>query len=391
MKKSLFAFGFLLAAISIFGFIPKAQAATLADRLSGRIVLDVEAKGEAWYINPGNKTRYYLGHSTDAIAAMRQLGVGISEGNFQKIAQAGTTGKSNAALAKSLAGKIILQVERRGEAWYVNPVDLKKYYLGRPADAFAVMRQLGLGIKHADLAKIPRAFKDDAANTISNFKYQKKISLPYGSIGADVVEISLSKLGLKITSDTAGVENCSSGCPAKALYDYVYNQKAFAAINGVAVAPFYNTLSDRMINENKLGSFPALIAFDTNNKFYYYTPASRFSAVNFPTANGAQLSAAFVGRAKLVEDGVVKNYSSDGRMARNAFGFKRTGLNPEGTVYLVSLHSATTGELAKVMKALGCDYAISLDGGNSSALYYNTEYKIGPNSNVQNAILFIVK
>jgi hypothetical protein len=379
------------AVLLVFSAIPAAQAASLADRLSGRIVLDVEAKGEAWYVNPSDKARYYLGHSTDALAVMRQLGVGISEGNFQKIAQAGTTGKGNIALAKSLAGKIILQVERKGEAWYVNPTDLKKYYLGRPTDAYGVMRKLGLGIKHADLAKIPRAFKEDAANTISNYKYQKKVSIPSGSIGADIVEISLSKLGLKVVSDTAGVENCTANCPAKPLYNYVFNQKAFAAINGVASAPFYNTLSDRMINENKLGSFAALIAFDSNNKFYYYAPASRFSMANFPTANGAKLSAAFVGRAKLVEDGVVKNSSSDGRMARNAFGFKRTGLNPEGTVYLVSLRSATTGELAQVMKSLGCDYAVSLDGGNSSALYYNTEYKIGPNGNVQNAIMFIVK
>ena len=39
----------------------------------------------------------------------------------------------------------MLQVEENGEAWYVYPDDLKKYYLGRPADAFGVMRELGLG------------------------------------------------------------------------------------------------------------------------------------------------------------------------------------------------------------------------------------------------------
>ncbi|HTW96766.1 MAG TPA: phosphodiester glycosidase family protein [Candidatus Methylomirabilis sp.] len=367
------------------------QAATLAEQLSGRIVLDVDMKGEAWYINPADLTRYYLGRPADAFAVMRQLGVGISEGNFQKIAQSGTSASGNLALARQLSGKIILEVEKNGEAWYVYPVNLKKYYLGRPADAFGVMRQLGLGITHANLMKIPRAFKDDAANAFSNYKYQEKISTPGGDLHADVVEIALGKLNMKVVSDTAGVDNCVSGCPSKPLLDYVYNQQAFAAINGVAAAPFYNTLSKRMINENRLSSAGPLIAFDENNKFYYFSPASQFSSANFSTTYGVKLSAAFAGRAKLVEKGVIKNTAADARMARNAFGFKAAGTNPEGTVFLFSLRNGTSAELARVAKALGCDYAVELDGGSSSALFYHTEYKIGPNSNIPNAILFALK
>ena len=44
--------------------------------------------------------------------------------------------------ANQMKGKIILQVEQNGEAWYVNPGDGKKYFLGRPADAFKVMRNI---------------------------------------------------------------------------------------------------------------------------------------------------------------------------------------------------------------------------------------------------------
>ncbi len=39
-------------------------------------------------------------------------------------------------------GKIFLQVEANGEAWYVNPGDGKRYFLGRPADGFRVMRDI---------------------------------------------------------------------------------------------------------------------------------------------------------------------------------------------------------------------------------------------------------
>ena len=36
-----------------------------------------------------------------------------------------------------------------------NPVDNKRYFLGRPNDAFAIMRAFGLGITNANLSKIP--------------------------------------------------------------------------------------------------------------------------------------------------------------------------------------------------------------------------------------------
>ena len=35
-----------------------------------------------------------------------------------------------------------------------NPEDLKMHYLGRPADAFQVMRELGLGISNDNIRKI---------------------------------------------------------------------------------------------------------------------------------------------------------------------------------------------------------------------------------------------
>lgn len=45
--------------------------------------------------------------------------------------------------AKKQAGKILLQVEHIGEAWYINPGDDKRYFLGNPEDALKVI----IGIK----------------------------------------------------------------------------------------------------------------------------------------------------------------------------------------------------------------------------------------------------
>lgn len=52
-------------------------------------------------------------------------------------------------------GHIYIQVETNGEAWYVEPKSQRRYYLGRPEEAFAIMRNFGLGISNEDLNRIP--------------------------------------------------------------------------------------------------------------------------------------------------------------------------------------------------------------------------------------------
>lgn len=130
--------------IGVFLFLPNnLEAQTLASRLSGRILLQVEDNGEAWYIYPKNYRRYYLGRPSDAFSVMRNLGLGAkSEIIDQRI------------FPSTLGGMILLDVNRHGEAYYINPLTLEKHYLGRPDDAFILMRQLGLGIKNNDLSLI---------------------------------------------------------------------------------------------------------------------------------------------------------------------------------------------------------------------------------------------
>lgn len=133
------------------------SAQPLADKLKGKILLQVETHGEAWYVNPADSERYYMGRPADAFALMRQLGIGITNANLSKIPIADATSDDkavNPSFAQKHLGKIFLQIEEHGEAWYVNPSDAHRYFLGRPTDAFNLMRNLGLGIKNSDLDQI---------------------------------------------------------------------------------------------------------------------------------------------------------------------------------------------------------------------------------------------
>ena len=177
---------------------------SMYNSLKGKIILKVETNGEAFYIHPTSKKMYYLGRPDDAFAIMREHGVGITNANLSKIPvglnnltgsdadfdglpdlleDAIGTNKNNSDsdgdgyndkselsenynpngsgklnldnnFSGAQKGKIFLQVERNGEAWYVNPADGKRYFLGRPTDAFQVMRNLGLGISNINFDKL---------------------------------------------------------------------------------------------------------------------------------------------------------------------------------------------------------------------------------------------
>lgn len=120
-------------------------AAVMAPDLSGRILLQVEAAGEAWYVHPDTGRRIYLGRPVDAFELMRQHSLGVSESDFKEF---------DICVPERLAGRILLRVEADGQAYYVHPARRELFYLGRPADAFAVMREQGLGISNTDLARI---------------------------------------------------------------------------------------------------------------------------------------------------------------------------------------------------------------------------------------------
>ena len=180
-----------LLIICLLWLLPvSAHAASMAERVSGKIVLDVQNHGEAWYVYPANLYRYYLGRPDDAFDIMRFLGLGITDADLAKIPTSTDTATGDRALRTRLSGRILLQVQQHGEAWYVYPGDLKRYYLGRPSDAFALMSNLGLGISATDLGQIPIStnFLEIAkpASQIQSFA----LTLARGTFNIDVVTLN---------------------------------------------------------------------------------------------------------------------------------------------------------------------------------------------------------
>lgn len=177
----------------------------LVSRLKGYILLQTEERGEAWYLDGATEKKYYLKDGATAYAALRKFGLGITNADLaeipvgveprfadtdsdhdglpDKLEEAISTDASvpdsdgdghydgvevsnghnplgpgllpmNRKLVSRLLGKILLQVEAHGQAWYVNPRDGKRYYLKDGDAAYQFMRFLSLGITNANLRKI---------------------------------------------------------------------------------------------------------------------------------------------------------------------------------------------------------------------------------------------
>ena len=226
--------------------VPVAQAAS---SLSGRILLQVESHGEAWYVNPLNSRRYYLGRPDDAFKLMRSLGLGINNKDFSTLG-----GKTS-----RLAGRILIKVEDSGRAYYFDPSNLRLYYLGRPDDAFRVMRQRGLGITNTDLSKILVATNFNSVslpitNTVPfisanqksfvyNFKYSnvaKSISLNLSSSLYNQYTVSPKVLSYQVGHEPANLRDAFYALFLKlksgdtSILDAINKLKVIAAQNNLS-------------------------------------------------------------------------------------------------------------------------------------------------------------
>lgn len=154
MKLKFFIFLLVLSALVPIFYV---KAAAVPKSLKGQILIQVEDKGQAWYVNPKDNKRYYMADGNEALQIMKTLGIGMSSKDIEKM-------KTDASYRKKFIGKILLQVESRGEAYYISS-NGRYNYLKDGASAYEVMKKLGLGVSNKDLTKI--AISKTAANSQS--------------------------------------------------------------------------------------------------------------------------------------------------------------------------------------------------------------------------------
>jgi hypothetical protein len=183
------------------------------------ILLQVESKGEAWYINPTDQSRCYLGKQEDAYKIMRELGLGIKHDTLTKYLKNG--------FPKNLSGKILLDVEGNGEAYYIYPKDNKGYYLGKQADAYKIMREKGIGISDSNLNKIKINSKYDNTNNpylvdlSKNQKWSISLKVPQIDDATTMYHyITILRDGENITSKTSDMDKDTGQLKESLIYNY---------------------------------------------------------------------------------------------------------------------------------------------------------------------------
>ncbi len=249
-------------------------------------------------------------------------------------------------------------------------------------------------------------FVSEAFAANSSYGIQS-VAISSGTFTVHILQIDLTNPQLRTYSLTGTSGDCSDNCIVRPLKSYVDQVSGFAGINGSYFCPadyascanqdgsfywlWYNSATGEFSNsyQNQFNQGP-VIAFDANNRVYYYKTANAWPGkAAFETQNNTVLSAVISNGPGLVFESklVVTSSQLDDKQrtvksARSGIGFK--GSN----VYLIIAAGATVLDLGNIMMSLGMEYAMNLDGGGSSSLVYNSQYKVGPGRNIPNSLVF---
>lgn len=199
----------------------------------------------------------------------------------------------------------------------------------------------------------------------------------------------------RVVVDTASDSDCANNCPALPLATYVSRRNAYAGINGTYFCP-----AEYPSCAGKTNSFDFLVM---NMNKYYFNSSQNVYSTN-PGAIFASGYVRFIGQIQewgrdTGPDGVISNYpmlvqggniayagSSDSKITVKTT--RSFVANKGNLVYIGAVFSASTEDVAHVLRTLGVDNALNLDSAGSAALWYGG-YKVGPGRNIPNAILFI--
>ena len=388
-----------------------APMATQAVSYRGKIL--IPSSSAAWYVYPANGKRYLI--SDAPVATVLPLAKKLSAKDLAKIGVSSDNPKKAKKAPVSYAGYFLVNKAVPTDLWYVHPVTRIRYYAGTDADIRSLISTQGIKVssgilslyKDASPKKKPVVQATSTTESLGSAVYeQKTVSTEKGDFSIQVISFKKSDYTMVTAIDFSG--DCANDCPAKPLEDYVKSAGADFGIHGSYFCPpdysgcagkvntfdppVFDSANRTVTNtvKYKFHSGP-LLAVDSPGRYYYYHRSKEFgsSVAEFEQKNGATLSAEIANYPSLIENGavVVEGETIDTKQAtlkgyRGAIGYNDT------MAYLVIAKAATVPDMAYILKALGATSAMNLDGGGSSALYFNGSYKVGPGRKLPNAIVF---
>lgn len=209
-------------------------------------------------------------------------------------------------------------------------------------------------------------------------------------VGEFVISM-VSATGARVVVETASDSDCSDNCPTKSLAEHVSASGGFAGINGSYFCP-----PDYSQCQGKVNTFDTL-AVNGRTKAVLNRENNVYSVVPLVVSNGSSLSfydqtlqwginqgggGALANYPRLIRDGNITTTDNSSKGLRGFIGQRGS------TIVIGHVHSASFSDTAHVLKTLGIENALNLDGGGSAALWA-AGYRVGPGRSLPTAIVLV--
>jgi len=223
----------------------------------------------------------------------------------------------------------------------------------------------------------------------SNVSYIKE---KVRGVYVDIIQINLNSPDIKITP--AVPENFSSASgsyPLESFSGFIADYKPTAAINGT----YFDTITHRPVGSLVIGGkivyngcIGVAVCIDKENQVtFHHTGGSMGDKLDWSYFEGVICS----GPSLVTEGEIDLKPSHEGFKDPAVYMANRRsciGITEYNKLLLVTVkNSVTLRKLAHIMQDLGCLYAVNLDGGSSSALYYRGSYITSCGRSISNVIL----
>ncbi|MFA6321953.1 MAG: serine hydrolase [Candidatus Buchananbacteria bacterium] len=146
----------ILFVLIFFIFTQPASAAevSLAKKMSGKFLLQVQSYGRIWYVYPKTNQRYYLKSGAMALDTLKSLSLSLAPIDLQKI-PIKQGDKADTKMVNRLKGYVLRPTNQEDIFWYVNPANGLRYSFTNSQELAKILSQCSLGIKDIQLRKIP--------------------------------------------------------------------------------------------------------------------------------------------------------------------------------------------------------------------------------------------